>query len=310
MKIDINSKQEILKLIELKKTQLGSYGKVAKACEVNTATITNNIKLPENWDSVSEVMWVKVGTALGYKFSGRWVMVETKNLEIVTSVLTTSKAFGEMKCIAHPAGGGKTAACEWFEAQDTDGSVVLFKCEKWSHREFITRMAKHLGIDTESEKNLYQMADKVIAFFKQKSAGCEPILIIDQADKLPNRSIGFLIQFYNELKSECGCVLVGTEHLAKKIKAGVKRSLEGFDELDDRLGRNYVGLIGYTQKDLMKICQANGIEDTEVIENIWTGLSPEQVAVGKSYVRVAKSGRLIETAINNWKKRELKRQAA
>lgn len=309
MKIDINSKNEIVSLIEARKTLLGSYGKVASSIGVNTATVTNNILRAENWKDVSDTMWVKVGTALGYRFTEKWVTVETKNLEIIQSVLSTSQDFGEMKCISHPAGGGKSQGCRYYKEQDKDGSVFLFECEKWSHREFMLRLAKSLGIDTENEKNLYHLADKVINFFKQKRAVCEPILILDQADKLANRTLGFLIQFYNELKGECGCVLVGTDHLAKKIKAGVRRNLESFDELDDRLGRNYVNLIGYTKADVIKICVANGVDDNASLA-IWEGLNPEQTMVGNSYVRVVKSGRLIESAINNYKKRQIKNKVA
>jgi hypothetical protein len=311
MKLNSNHKQEIVRLIDTKKVQLGSYGKVADACGVRTTkTISNDMIKPKNWESVSDKMWVQVGTALGYKFSERWVTVETRNLQVVCEVLRTSQKFGDMKCISHPAGGGKTEACEYYASDDEDGSVFLFKCEKWSHREFILRLAKSIGIDVENERNLYALADRVIAFFKQKRVVCNPILIIDQADKLANRSLGFLIQFYNELKNECGCVLVGTDHLAKKIKAGVKRNLESFDELDDRLGRNYVGLIGYNKADVMAICKANGVNDTTEQEAIFDGLHPEQVQAGNKYVRVVRSGRMIETAVNNWKKRELKKQAA
>ncbi len=308
MKIDKQNKLDIVKLIEASRLQLGSYNKVSKAVGANTATITNNILKEENWSSVSDEMWVKVGNALGYKFANRWVTVETTNLKMVKMVLEMAQQFGEMKCIAHPAGGGKSQSTEWYKEQDTSGTVFLFKCEKWSHREFLNRLAQSLGIDIENERNLYRLSDRIIAFFKLKMASGQPLLIIDQADKLPNRSLAFLIQFYNELKGECGCVLVGTEHLAKKIKAGVRRSLESFDELDDRLGRNYVNLLGYTKLDVTKICTANGVEQLSEIERIWDALSPEQVLHGKGYIRIVKSGRRLETEILNYRKRAFKNQ--
>lgn len=300
-----NKKKDILRLIELARIELGSYNKVAEKCGVNTATVTNNMMKPENWASVSDKMWIKVGGLLGYKFSGGWVTVETTNLKLMKKVFEMAQNFGEMKCISHPAGGGKTQAVDWYKSEDKDGAVVVFKCEKWSHREFMLRLASNLGIEIENTKNLYSLADEVIRFFKNKVLTCSPLLIIDQADKLPNRSLGFLIQFYNELKYECGCVLVGTEHLAKKIKSGVKRSLENFDELDDRLGRNYVSLIGFTHEDVTEICTANGISNKEEIEQIWQDLKPEQVQFGNKYIRVVKSGRRLETVIVNRHKRSL-----
>lgn len=308
MKIDKQNKLEIMKLIEVSKLQLGSYNRVSKMAGVNTATITNNILKEENWNSVSDDMWVKVGNALGYKFASRWVTVETTNLKMVKVVLEMAQQYGEMKCIAHKAGGGKTSACDYYKDLDKNGSVFLFKCEKWSHREFLNRLAQSLGIDVENEKNLYRLSDKIIAFFKVKMASCEPLLIIDQADKLANRSLSFLIQFYNELKYETGCVIVGTEHLAKKIKAGVRRSLESFDELDDRLGMNYVDLLGYTKQDVSNICTANGVEDQTEIARIWDSLNPEQVPYGDRYIRIVKSGRRLETEIQNYRKRAFKSQ--
>ena len=134
-------------------------------------------------------------------------------------------------------------------------------------------------------------------------ASCEPILIIDQADKLPNRSLAFLIQFYNQLKYECGCVLVGTEHLSQKIKAGVRRNLESFDELDDRLGRNYISLIGFQKNDCKNICLANGIKDLAEIDLIWDSINPVQVQYGNTYIRIVHSGRTIEEAIKKHHKK-------
>ena len=170
MKIDKQQKLEIVNLIEAKKLQLGSYNKVASSAGVNTATITNNIIKEANWSAVSDEMWVKVGNALGYKFASRWITVETTNLKMVKVVLEMAQQFGEMKCIAHPAGGGKSQACDWFKEQDSTGAVFLFKCEKWSHREFLNRLAQSLGIDVENERNLYRLSDKIIAFFKLKMA--------------------------------------------------------------------------------------------------------------------------------------------
>jgi hypothetical protein len=54
---------------------------------------------PENWASVSDKMWIKVGGLLGYKFSGGWVTVETTNLKLMKKVFEMAQNFGEMKCI-------------------------------------------------------------------------------------------------------------------------------------------------------------------------------------------------------------------
>lgn len=308
MKIANKNKEEIIKLIEKAKVELGSYTTIAKKCKVNTATITHNMLKLENWSSVSDEMWVKVGMALGYRFSGEWTTVPTTNLILMKQVFEMAQKYGEMKCISHPAGGGKSKACEFYRANDDQGAVFYIECEKWSHREFMIRLAGSLGIVTET-KNLYSLADSIIVFFKNKMAVSQPLLIIDQADKLPNRSLAFLIQFYNKLKYECGCVLVGTQHLADKIKKGVRKNAESFDELDDRLGRNYVNLLGYTKQDVSLICQANGVNDQTVIEQIWEELQPEQVPYETKYIKVVKSGRRLETVIMNRRKRELSNQS-
>jgi hypothetical protein len=78
-----------------------------------------------------------------------------------------------------------------------------------------------------------------------------------------------LIPLFNRTKDRLGLILSGTENLEKEIKAGVRHSKKGYDELESRFGRTYIHLNGVTEKEVMDICVANGISSNEVIANIW-----------------------------------------
>jgi hypothetical protein len=96
-----------------------------------------------------------------------------------------------------------------------------------------------------------------------------PVLLIDEADKLKPGAMRTLIPLFNRTKDRLGLILSGTENLEKEIKAGVRHSKKGYDELESRFGRTYIHLNGVTEKEVMDICVANGISSNEVIANIW-----------------------------------------
>src|SRR6218665_1232334 len=98
--------------------------------------------------------------------------------------------------------------------------------------------------------NVPMMAETIVGFFKQKATECQPILILDEANKLNASSLRLIIPLYNELKGDIGLVIVGADDLEKHIKSGVRRNVRGYDELDSRLGRRFMHLLGATEKDV------------------------------------------------------------
>jgi type II secretory pathway predicted ATPase ExeA len=128
---------------------------------------------------------------------------------------------------------------------------------------------------------------------------CDPVLMIDEADKLKSSALRSLIPIYNRTRRRLGVVLAGTENLEKEIRSGVRANKKGFDELDSRLCRSYIKLQGATKQEVFAICEANGVKDADAKENIWNMLEKTSKPVGRNRtsVNVAEDFRVIERMI-------------
>ena len=97
-------KQEVVLLLNAEKDRLGSYAKVAKKVGVSDATIS--LLVNNNWDQITEEMWLPVANAIGYRPEG-WQVVQTTNSAIVQSAAKRAKDGSLFMAIAHRAGSGK-----------------------------------------------------------------------------------------------------------------------------------------------------------------------------------------------------------
>jgi hypothetical protein len=298
-RITDKDKQEICELVEEKKQALGSANKVAKALDVNPSTITNSLR-PENWESlVSDAMWVKIGKAVGFKFStNAWTIAEnTTNAKLMLHTLKAAQENGMCMGISEKAGSGKSASIKFFQSQDPEAVFVL-ECDDWSKRQFLLELCQSVGIETKkSYQDINTLGKKVVDFFKGKTATCQPILILDEADKLKASALRFVITLFNKLEDECGIVLAGTENLAKEIENRRRKAVKGYDEIHSRLGRSFVQLLGATLGDVKLICEANGIENAKTIERIFSELEPIQKKYGTAYVLMVEDMRRLKRVV-------------
>ena len=144
----------------------------------------------------------------------------------------------------------------------------MLKCREWAKREFIENLIQEIGMEVpKGYVSIDKLWQVVINRFIQTKKH-KPTLILDQANSLKPSALKFLIHLYNELEDEMSVIIVGTENLEKEIKLGVRYNKDGYDEIDSRFGRNYIHLIGSTQNDVTKICEANGIAQKSLHKTI------------------------------------------
>lgn len=301
-------KNEIVILIENEKTRLGSYAKVATKCEVSTATISQMVNT--NWDLIKAEMWSKVGFSLGFDDS-EWQIAETMGYKKVANICTDAKNEAFFMIISSPAGRGKTKPLEKFYELNSDNEVFYIKCREWAKREFLVELCKSLGIDsTKYYVHVDKLGAKVSEFFNLRK-GKKPLLIIDDAGKLKDSAIRWFIHLFDENEDNMGCLLAGTEYLEKRIRDGVRLKKLGFDEIESRFGRTYLGLIGTTQKDVQLICSANGIHDKSLQNQLFTECNPLKKVIqtrdGNQSIEVIEDIRRLKRAI---KREKLKLQYA
>ncbi|MEZ0611962.1 ATP-binding protein [Fibrella sp. WM1] len=232
------------------------------------------------WHEISDTMWLRVASALGVAIhAAEWAIAKTLNTQIVSQVLSDAQNEAMFMAISEKAGSGKTASINHYKANDQEGMVFVLQCEEWHKRPFLFKLSETLGVATRADMNVDALTDGVVKFFKRKAKDGRPLLVLDEADKLRPAALRFLIVLYNRLEDEIGLVVAGTEFLKRHIQAGVKRAHKGYDEIDSRLGRTYIELVGAQYNDVVAICQANGLADTSAIGRVWDECKPEQRSI-------------------------------
>lgn len=295
-------KNEVVALIAAEINRLGSQEKVAKKCAVSAATLTQ--MRANNWANIADAMWTKVGASLGWRPQG-WQMAETTNVRMMYQLLDNAKSGSLFMAVSDKAGSGKSASLRAYEAANRRNSVFYLSCREWAKREFLQNLAQSLGIEAWGKaQSIDKMLMDVVDFFKQRRA-MQPLLILDEADKLRGPALRSLIALYNECEDGMGVVIAGTDHLSKQMLADARYNRKGAEELLSRFGRRFINLAGATLDDVQNICTVNGLTDKAVIKSIFQECDPVRRMVGNRSVDVVEDLRRVKRAVQ----RELLKQS-
>lgn len=263
------NRNNLIKHVELWKTKLGSYNKVADKCGINVGALSTILAGKYGADETK--MLQKIATALNYKETD-WQLVKTiGNYSRIAQAFQDAKQESMWFAVANKAGSGKTGTLEDLFNDDVTGTVVFIQAEEWSGRQFLMKLiGKTIGESAlkGKYKTLAQLTDLVANYFNDMSFGC-PVLLIDEADKLKPAAFRTLIPIYNRTEDRLGLIMSGTENLEKELKAGVRLAKKGYDELESRVGRTYIHLNGATKNEIKEICNANGVTSELSQEKIW-----------------------------------------
>lgn len=285
-------KQKVVALILTEKKRYGSFNRLSRVCNVSNATISNMVN--NKWESISDEKWTIVGNIVGYKDS--WVVADTYNVKQMFQIIETARQTKSFWAVSHKAGSGKTASINKYCKLHTRG-VYSIQAQEWTQRQFLLELSQTLGIAPAKGYNSIAMLIGLIAdFFFQRSAE-NPILLIDEADKLKDGAKRMLIPLYNKLEDKLACVIAGTDNLEHEIKRGVRNAKKGFDEIDSRFGRTYFKLTGASFKDVAMICKANGVDDKDVIKKIFIQCNPKNTAIEGHSLKIIEDIRPVKNLI-------------
>jgi hypothetical protein len=270
--------------------RLGSKDAVAKKVGINGGGF--NTWLAGKYGADTKNLDLKIAQALDYK-EKKWVTVKTiANYKQIELVFNDAQNGHIWYAISNKAGSGKTETLEDIYNNDKSGSVLFIQAENWTARQFLIKLVEKLiGSDKSKEyRSIAQLTDTVVAYI---NALDNPVLLIDEADKLRPGALRSLLPIYNRTKRKLGAILAGTENLEKEIQRGVKAQAKGYDELDSRLGRIYIKLQGASKADVYAICQANGVTNAHAQEHVWNNLEKTS-----KYIKVRKKGEVVE--VQGW----------
>lgn len=259
----------LIQHVELWKNKLGSHSAVAKICGISDATLSTI--LAGKYGANEAKMLNKIAAALNYRESSWQIVRSIGNYKRIYNAYLDAKEEKMWFIISNKAGSGKTETLEDIFNQDTTGSIVFIQAEEWTGRQFLIKLIeKTMGaaVLKGKYKTITEMVEIVANHFLEMMDN-DPVLFIDEADKLRPAAFRQLIPIFNRTKNRLGLIMAGTENLEKEIKAGVRLAKKGFDEIESRCGRTYIHLNGLTKAELKEICITNGVDSEMIQERIW-----------------------------------------
>jgi hypothetical protein len=240
---------------------IGSQNKAATAIGISSATVSQMVN--HNWELIKADMWRTVAAHLSISET-EWIAVKTKDYNLMTNLLSDSQTNSNVYAVSGAAGNGKTYSVRQY-ANSNSNTYMLCCNEYWNKKYFLTELLTSMGRDT-SGLTVAEMMGDVVRILKKTR---KPLIIMDEADKLNETVLYFFITLYNQLEDHCGIVLCATDHLAKKIRRGVKLNKKGYQEIYSRIGRQFIELYGVSSNDVAQICTVNGISDKATIKVIY-----------------------------------------
>lgn len=254
-------KIEIVEAIERMIAQKGSQNALANWMKgVSTATLSQMRN--HNWENIADDMWRKVAAQLGVS-SNVWNHADTVNSEELTAFFKDSQQYSLVLAVTGKAGIGKTSTAKKYESENKN--VFLLSCnEYWDKRWFLRELLGKMGKD-HAGMTLPEMMHKAVQLLKSTQ---DPIIILDEADKLADNVLLFFITLYNELEGHCGIVLMATYFLEKRIRRGVATEKKGYREIYSRVGLRFIEMEETSFSDIEKVCKANGVDNPSTIRAI------------------------------------------
>ena len=253
-------KQKVIKALGELVERKGSQDKAAKSLKgVSSATIS--LILSGRGEEVRERMWQNLATQL--EIGNEWVIADTLQTMQLRALLEDAQNESLVMSVVAPAGTGKTQTSKLYESENKE--VYRLACsEFWTKNDFVDELLRSLGESGLGYTKRERMSKAIEALRRKNS----PLIVFDEFDKLSDNVWFFFITLYNELEGKCGMVLLSTDSIEVRIKRGLRLNKRGYNEFWSRLGRKCVKLAGVGYEDIEAVCQANGVEDTALIEDI------------------------------------------
>jgi len=261
-------KKGIVKALKAYMEQKGGQNKAANSIKgVSSATLSQMVAgaVPgqgDKWEHISEEMWRKVAKAIGYGTNG-WNTAATATYLQVHALLRGAQEESRVMSLTAPAGSGKTYAAKEYEASHRN--VYRLMCDEfWSKNDFVEELLRAMGEKAIGLTKRERLALACSVLSKKE----KPLLIFDEFDKLGDNVWSFFITLYNRLEGQCGMVLLSTDYIEKRMRMGLKSQRRGYPEIWSRLGSRCVELDRADYVDVKMVCEANGLTDEAVIEDI------------------------------------------
>lgn len=260
-----NEKKIIVENLKSYVQRYPSQNKAAGSLEgISAGTLSSMIN--GNWSRISDAMWTKVAEQVkptGSSSATGWTIVETGAYQEISYAMQDAQEYMNVTWIVGEAGCGKTTTGRLYAEGHKEAFYILCS-EDMLKGEFVRTIARKLGIRSEGY-TVRELWQEIIESIIQMES---PLIIFDEADKLPESVFQYFISMYNNLEDRCGVVFLSTDYIKRRISNGLRYGRKGYKEIFSRIGRKYFDLEPTSAQDVYAICMANGITKREEIDKI------------------------------------------
>lgn len=241
--------------------QKGSQNKVATEMQSVSAATLSQMR-NHKWENIADDMWRRVSSFLGIG-TNEWKFAETQNSKTLLKLFADAQALSLVMAVTANAGSGKTETAKHYKADNKN--VFRLSCnEYWDKKWFLKELLLKIGKESDG-MTMPEMMLKVVTELKSIA---NPLIILDEADKLQDNVLLFFITLYNELEDHAGIMLMATHFLERRIIRGVAAQKKGYREIYSRIGLRFIELDQTSFADVKAVCEVNGVVDDRAISAI------------------------------------------
>lgn len=261
-KLTTSEKERIQEGLQQYVAKFPSQNKAAQSL-TGTSSATVSSILQGKWENISDDMWRNLAAQIGVTAATDWQVVETKAFQEMVFAMQDAQAVKNVTWIVGEAGCGKTTTAKLYATEH--GEVFYILCsEDMKKSDFVREIARRIGQRTEGY-SVRELLDRIIDDLIQMEA---PLLLFDEADKLPERVFHYFIDLYNRLEDKCGMVFLSTSYIKRRMAMGLRYNKCGYNEIHSRIGRKFFELERTDAHDVHAVCVANGVTDKGKISEV------------------------------------------
>lgn len=210
------------------------------------------------WELIKDEMWNKVAARLNVR--NEWQTAETAFLKDICGFMADAQLYQDNFWITAKAGNGKTEAVNYY--RQTHKNVFIVSCRDYTKRELVYYLSAELGIQKKISMRYRDLENAMIRRIQELDC---PLLVFDEADKLKEDALKFLIVLYNEVKN-AGFFCCSTPAVEEYMKSFRRR--RGGEEVFSRFGKQFVLVTTPDDYDVEAISRANYVTADPAINRV------------------------------------------
>lgn len=248
--MDIEFKEKIRQALTADYEVIQSVRKLSAKTNISASYIS--MILNDNTDP-AEATWIKLAQHYNIRETD-YRVIATRNFNNIQLVCDIAREEKAMMLICGEAGRGKTTGLMHYA--NTHPDTIYIQGQRELARTFLQRLAEKISVIA-SHNNLGVIVNRIR---ERLSRLDNPLIIIDEASKLPPAALLYMREIYMERRlSHAGIVLSGVPSLEMDILKYSRLNKKGFAELHDRIQQPFIHLDPPTPSEVSSICEANKI---------------------------------------------------